>query len=69
MFDKLWAFDPSSARDDVSLDAPNDFLFGRYIADLNTAPFDPLVDGVCSIPVPRATPPRPRSSAPSSSGC
>ena len=45
MFDKAWAFDPSSPRYDISLYAPNYFLFGRYTTDLNTAPFDPLVDG------------------------
>jgi phospholipase A1 len=45
MFDKAWAFEPSSARYDISLYAPNYFLFGRYTTDLNTAPFDPLVNG------------------------
>ncbi len=45
MFDKAWAFDPSSPRYDISLYAPNYFLFGRYTTDLNTAPFDPLVTG------------------------
>jgi phospholipase A1 len=43
MFDKAWAFEPSSPRYDVSLYAPNYFLFGRYTDNLNTAPFDPLV--------------------------
>ena len=46
MFDKAWAFDPSSARYNVSLYAPNYFLFGRYTTDLNTAPFDPLIGNV-----------------------
>ena len=45
MFDKAWAFDPSSARYDVSFYAPNYFLFGRYTTDLNTAPFEPLRGG------------------------
>jgi phospholipase A1 len=45
MFDKAWSFDPSSPRYDISLYAPNYFLFGRYTTDLNTAPFDPLVGG------------------------
>jgi len=45
MFDKAWGFDPSSSRYDLSLYAPNYFLFGRYTTDLNTAPFDPLVGG------------------------
>jgi phospholipase A1 len=46
MYDKSWSFDPSSPRYDISLYAPNYFLFGRYTTDLNTAPFYPLVDGV-----------------------
>ncbi len=46
MFDKAWAFEPGSARYDVSLYAPNYFLFARYTTDLNTAPFDPLVGSV-----------------------
>jgi phospholipase A1 len=45
MFDRAWAFDPARPRYDVSLYAPNYFLFGRYTTDLNTAPFDPLVNG------------------------
>jgi phospholipase A1 len=45
MYDKAWSFDPSSARYEVSLYAPNYFLFGRYTTDLNTAPYDPLVGG------------------------
>jgi phospholipase A1 len=45
MFDKAWAFDATSPRYDISLYAPNYFLFGRYTTDLNTAPFDPLVNG------------------------
>ena len=45
MYDKAWSFDPSSPRYDISLYAPNYFLFGRYTNDLNTAPFDPLVGG------------------------
>lgn len=45
MFDQAWGFDPSSARYNVSLYAPNYFLFGRYTTDLNTAPYDPLVAG------------------------
>jgi phospholipase A1 len=44
MFDRAWAFAPTSARYDVSLYAPNYFLFGRYTNDLNTAPYDPLID-------------------------
>jgi phospholipase A1 len=43
MFDKAWAFDPSSRRYDISLYAPNYFLIGRYTNNLNTAPFDPFV--------------------------
>jgi len=45
MFDKAWAFEPSSARYDLSLYGPNYFLFGSYTNDRNTAPFDPLVNG------------------------
>lgn len=45
MFDKAWAFDPSSGRYDISLYAPNYFLIGRYTTALNTAPFDPLLGG------------------------
>jgi phospholipase A1 len=45
MFDKAWSFDRSSPRYDISLYAPNYFLVGRYTTDLNTAPFDPLVNG------------------------
>jgi phospholipase A1 len=44
MFDKAWAFDPSGARYDISLYAPNYFLFGRYTNSLNSAPYDPLVN-------------------------
>ncbi len=45
MYDKAWSFDPSTPRYDVSLYAPNYFLFGRHTKSLNTAPFDPLVGG------------------------
>jgi len=45
MYDKAWGFDPGSARYDISLYAPNYFLFGRYTNNLNTAPYDPLVNG------------------------
>jgi phospholipase A1 len=45
MYDKSWSFDPSSPAYDISLYAPNYFLFGRYTTDLNTAPFYPLVGG------------------------
>ena len=45
MYDKAWSFDPATPRYDISLYAPNYFLFGRYTTDLNTAPFDPLVNG------------------------
>ncbi len=45
MYDKAWSFDPATPRYDISLYAPNYFLFGRYTTDLNTAPFDPLVGG------------------------
>jgi phospholipase A1 len=45
IYDKAWSFDASSPRYDISLYAPNYFLFGRYTTDLNTAPFDPLVGG------------------------
>ena len=45
MYDKAWSFDPATPRYDISLYAPNYFLFGRYTTDLNTAPFDPLVSG------------------------
>jgi phospholipase A1 len=45
MYDKAWAFDPSSARYDISLYGPNYFLFGRYTNNLNSAPFEPLVGG------------------------
>jgi len=56
MFDKAWAFDPSSARYDVSFYAPNYFLFGRYTTDLNTAPFDPLRGGDVLSRAPSSTP-------------
>ena len=46
MYDKAWSFDPSTPRYDISLYAPNYFLFGRYTTDLNTAPFYPLVGDV-----------------------
>lgn len=46
MFDRAWGFDPASARYDISLYAPNYFLFGRYTSRLNTAPFDPLVGSI-----------------------
>jgi phospholipase A1 len=42
MYDKAWSFDPSTPRYDISLYAPNYFLFGRYTTDLNTAPFEGL---------------------------
>ncbi len=45
MYDKAWSFDAGTPRYDISLYAPNYFLFGRYTTDLNTAPFDPLVGG------------------------
>jgi len=45
MFDRAWAFDPSSARYDISLYAPNYFLFGRYTTSLNSAPFESLTGG------------------------
>jgi phospholipase A1 len=45
MYDKSWSFDLSSPAYDISLYAPNYFLFGRYTTDLNTAPFYPLVGG------------------------
>lgn len=45
MFDKAWAFAPNSSPYDISLYAPNYFLFGRYTTNLNTAPYDPLVNG------------------------
>ncbi len=45
LYDKAWSFDASTPRYDISLYAPNYFLFGRYTTDLNTAPFDPLVGG------------------------
>jgi phospholipase A1 len=49
MFDKAWGFEPSSSRYDVSLYAPNYFLFGRYTTNLNTAPYEPLMNsGVLS---------------------
>ncbi len=44
IIDRAWAFDPSSARYDVSLYAPNYFLVARYTSRLNTAPFEPFVD-------------------------
>jgi len=46
MFDKAWAFEPSSGRYNISLYAPNYFLLARYTTNLNTAPFDPLVGGI-----------------------
>ena len=46
MFDKAWAFDPSGGRYDISLYAPNYFLFARYTTSLNTAPFDPLIGSI-----------------------
>ena len=45
MYDKAWGFEPTSPRYDVSLYAPNYFLFGRYTSDLNIAPYDPLLSG------------------------
>ena len=45
MYDRAWGFDPATPRYDISLYAPNYFLFGRYTTDLNAAPFDPLVSG------------------------
>jgi len=42
MFDKAWGFSPSSPRYDISLYAPNYFLFGRYTTDVNTAPFEAI---------------------------
>jgi len=45
MIEKAWAFDASSPRYDISLYAPNYFLFGRYTNNLNTAVFEPLVGG------------------------
>ena len=45
LFDKAWSFDTSTPRYDISLYAPNYFLFGRYTTNLNSAPFDPLVNG------------------------
>lgn len=42
MFDKAWAFSPSSPRYDISLYGPNYFLFGRYTTDVNTAPFEAI---------------------------
>lgn len=45
LFDKAWSFDASTPRYDISLYAPNYFLFGRYTNNLNSAPFDPLVNG------------------------
>ncbi len=43
MIDRAWSFDRASPRYDISLYAPNYFLFGRYTTDLNRAPFEPLV--------------------------
>jgi len=45
MYDRAWAFDPSSPRYGISLYAPNYFLVGRYTTDLNKAPFEPLRGG------------------------
>ncbi len=45
MYDKAWGFDPASPRYEASWYAPNYFLVGRYTTDLNTAPFDPLING------------------------
>jgi phospholipase A1 len=45
MYSRAWGFDPDSPRYVIDLYAPNYFLFGRYTTDLNTAPFDPLVNG------------------------
>lgn len=44
MFDKAWAFEPTSARYDISLYAPNFFLVGRYTNDVNLAPYQPLIN-------------------------
>lgn len=46
MFDKAWGFDPSGARYNISLYAPNYFLAARYTTNLNTAPFDPLIGNI-----------------------
>jgi phospholipase A1/A2 len=45
MYSRAWAFEADSPRYVIDLYAPNYFLFGRYTTDLNTAPFDPLVNG------------------------
>lgn len=45
LYEKAWGLDPSSSRYDISLYAPNYFLFGRYTDNLNTAPYDPLIAG------------------------
>ncbi len=45
MYDKAWGFDPASSRYDASWYAPNYFLFGRWTNDVNSAPFDPLING------------------------
>jgi phospholipase A1/A2 len=44
MIERAWGFDPASPRYVIDLYAPNYFLLGRYTNDLNTAPFDPLLD-------------------------
>jgi phospholipase A1/A2 len=45
MLTRAWSFDASSPRYVIDVYAPNYFLFGRYTTSLNTAPFDPFVDG------------------------
>lgn len=46
MYDPAWSFDATTPRYDVTLYAPNYFLFGRYTTALNTAPYDPQGGGV-----------------------
>jgi len=42
IIDSTWAFDPSSARNDISFHNSNYLLFGRYTDHVNNAPYSQL---------------------------
>ena len=44
LIDAAWGFLPDSKPAYVRLDQPNYILFGRYTTDVNTAPYQPLLD-------------------------
>ncbi len=44
LIDAAWGFLPDSKRAYVRLDQPNYILFGRYTTDINTEPYQPLLD-------------------------